>query len=64
MRSSRTASRPKPLACPPCGSSELRPVGHDSARCALCSGSVYGWTLEFHCQIVALPEALGGHACE
>jgi ribosomal protein L37AE/L43A len=64
MRHSQTASRPKSLDCPLCGSSELRPVGHDCARCVSCSGFVQGWTLEFLCQVAALPDALGGHACE
>ena len=64
MRRSRTASRPKSLVCLLCESGELRLVGHDSARYALCSGSVYGWPLELICQVAALPEALGGHACE
>jgi ribosomal protein L37AE/L43A len=64
MRRSRTASSPNSLVCPLCGSGELRPVGHNSARCAWCSGSVQGWTLELLCQIAALPDALGRHACE
>ncbi len=64
MRHSQTASRPKSLVCPLCGSSELRPVGHDCTRCVSCSGFVQGCTLEFLCQVAALPEALSGHACE
>jgi hypothetical protein len=64
MRRSRMASRPKSLICPLCGSGELRAVGHDSARCASCSAFIQGWTLEFLCQVAALPDALGGHACE
>jgi hypothetical protein len=64
VKRSRTASSPDPLVCPLCGSGELRPVGHDSARCTSCSGSVGGWPLELLCQVAALPEALGGHACE
>jgi ribosomal protein L37AE/L43A len=64
MRRSRTAPRPKALVCPLCGSGKLRPAGHDSARCASCSGIVEGWTLEFLCQVAALPDVLGEHACE
>jgi hypothetical protein len=64
MRPSRTVSRPKSLVCPLCGSGELCPVDHDSARCASCSGSVHGWTLELLCQVAALPDALSRHTCE
>ncbi len=64
MKRSRTASNPKSLVCPLSGSGELRPVGHGPARCALCSGSVQGWTLELLCQVAALPDALGRHAYE
>ena len=65
MRRSRMTSRPKFLVCPRCGSGELRPVVRNFARCASCSGVVHGWALEFLCQVAAaLPEALGGHACE
>jgi ribosomal protein L37AE/L43A len=64
MRRSGTASRPNSLVCPLCGSGELHPVGHDSARCASCSSLVHGWTLGLLRQVAALPEALGGHACE
>jgi hypothetical protein len=64
MKGSRTASRSKSLVCPLCGTGELRSVGHDSARCSSCSGFVRGWTLALLCQLAALPDALGGHACE
>jgi hypothetical protein len=64
MRRSRAASSLKSLVCPLCGSGELPPVGHDSARCASCSGSVHGWTLELLHQVAALSDALGRHACE
>jgi len=64
MRRSRTASRPESLVCPLCGSGELSLVGHDSARYASCSDFVQDWTLEFLGQVAALPDALGGHACE
>jgi hypothetical protein len=64
MRRSRTASRSNSLVCPLCGSGELRPVGHNSALCASGSGSIQGWTLELLCQVAALPDAFGRHACE
>jgi hypothetical protein len=64
MRRSRTASRPNSLVCPLCELSELRPVDHDSARCASCNSLVHGWTLELLRQVATLPDALGRHACE
>jgi hypothetical protein len=61
---SRKTSRPRNIICPACGSGELRPRGPDLAgcySCGLCVGGAIFRTLE---QIAALPDALGGHACE
>ena len=64
---SQTAtSRPGYLVCPVCGSGELLPLAEGSglAGCDSCGlafdGAIVG-TLQ---QIVALPDALGKHACE
>ncbi len=65
VTSQTTTSRPGYLVCPVCGSGELLPpvgsglAGCDSCGCAFDSAVV--GTLE---QIVALPDALGKHACE
>jgi hypothetical protein len=61
-----TMSRPGYLACPMCSCGQLLPLaggsglaGCDACGCAF-DGAIVG-TLE---QIVALPDALGKHACE
>jgi ribosomal protein L37AE/L43A len=64
VKSSSLASRPDSLLCPLCEASELKPSGQDSVRCASCAGTVSGAMLEALRQIVALPDALGKHACE
>jgi ribosomal protein L37AE/L43A len=64
MKGSSLASRSRSLVCPLCEASELKPSGQDSARCESCAGSVSGAMLEALRQIVALPDALGTHACE
>jgi ribosomal protein L37AE/L43A len=59
-----SASGSKYLVCPVCEAGELHSFGGDYARCRRC-GSILGaatqLTLE---QIIALPDALGKHACE
>src|SRR5215213_11952072 len=62
--SSSLASRSRSLICPLCEAGKLRPSGQDSARCACCAGPVSGAMLGALRQIVALPDALGKHACE
>ena len=64
MKSSSLASRSRSLICPLCEAGKLRPSGQDSARCASCAGPVSGAMLGALRQIVALPDALGKHACE
>jgi ribosomal protein L37AE/L43A len=58
------ASKSRSLVCPLCEAGELKPSGQDSARCESCAGSVSGVMLEALRRIVALPDALGSHACE
>jgi uncharacterized Zn finger protein (UPF0148 family) len=64
MKGSSLASRSGSLVCPLCEAGELQPSGQRSARCESCAGSVSGEMLEALLQIVALPDALGNHACE
>jgi hypothetical protein len=49
--------------CPLCEAHELEPYGRDSTRCPRCGlfGGVFLRTLR---QIIALPGAIGSHACE
>ncbi len=53
-----------PLLCPFCEAPELRPFGHNSARCQYCGGLLGGPLLETLRRITELPDALGSHACE
>src|SRR5215213_7952498 len=62
--SSSLASRSRSLICPLCEAGKLKPSGQDSARCACCAGPVSKAMLGALRQIVALPDALGKHACE
>src|SRR5688572_6806404 len=62
--SSSLASRSRSLICPLCEAGKLKPSGQDSARCACCASPVSGAMLGALRQIVALPDALGSHACE
>jgi hypothetical protein len=64
MKGSSLASRSRSLVCPLCEAGELKPSAQHSARCNSCAGSVGGAMLEALRRIVALPDALGTHACE
>jgi ribosomal protein L37AE/L43A len=64
MKGSSLASRSRSLVCPLCEAGELKPSAQHSAKCEACVGSVGGAMLEALRQIVALPDALGTHACE
>lgn len=52
------------LCCPFCEIYELKPFGHSSLRCASCGSFLTGTLLETLRQILELPDAVGGHACE
>jgi ribosomal protein L37AE/L43A len=61
---SRTSSGPNSIVCPACGRGELEARGPDPAECDSCGRGVEGAVLRTLEQIVALPDALGEHACE
>jgi ribosomal protein L37AE/L43A len=52
------------LTCPFCEVYELRPFGHNAARCDSCGGVLGGPLLETLSRITDLPDAIGRHACE
>lgn len=52
------------LTCPFCSEADLRGFGRNSLRCDECGGVLGGALLETLNRIVALPDAVGGHACE
>jgi hypothetical protein len=52
------------IRCPFCEVYELECSGYDSARCVSCGGSVDAELLATLRAIMALPDALGAHACE
>ncbi len=62
--SSKRVSRTHSIVCPACELGELRICGPEQSRCGSCSRVVDGGILEVLRQIVALPEAIGTHACE
>jgi ribosomal protein L37AE/L43A len=64
VKASSSGSRSDHLVCPVCQAGELHPFGGECARCSSCGyilGAAMLLTLE---QIIALPDALGKHACE
>lgn len=64
MRASSLASRFDHLVCPVCEAGELRPFGGEFARCGSCGYILGAATLLTLEQIIALPDAMGEHACE
>jgi ribosomal protein L37AE/L43A len=54
----------RPPTCPFCEAHELRPFGHNSARCDSCGGVLAGALLATLNQITNLTDAVGRHACE
>ena len=64
MKGSSLRSRVGSLVCPLCEVHRLDAHGQSSARCHSCGGIVSGATLRALRQIIALPDALGRHACE
>jgi hypothetical protein len=61
---SRTSSGFGRITCPMCGSGELRLWDPELAGCDSRGGTVGRTIFRTLEQIVALPEVLGGHACE
>jgi ribosomal protein L37AE/L43A len=64
VKASSLASRSDYLVCPVCEAGEQHPFGGEFAHCSSCGcilGAAMLLTLE---QIIALPDALGRHACE
>lgn len=57
------SSRLNAPICPLCEAGELRPYG-TMARCDSCGRPVEGEVLRTIEQIIALPDARGGHACD
>ena len=64
MKASSLASRSDYLVCPICQAGELHSFGGECARCSSCECIVGAATLLTLEQIIALPDALGWHACE
>lgn len=58
------ASHPHSIVCPVCESGELHSNGTSMARCDACGCTLSKDVLEIIKQIAALPDAVGGHACE
>ena len=59
------ASQSHSIICPSCEAGELRPGGHhNGVRCPVCGYGPSRSVLEALWQIIALPDALGSHACE
>lgn len=63
-RSARRSFDVGSLVCPACGVGELMTRGTAVVRCDRCEQPVAGAVLETLLQIVALPDALGRHACD
>ncbi len=61
---SRETSKPNSIVCPACARGELGTRGLDLAECDFCGRDFEGAVLRTLEQIVALPDALGEHACE
>jgi hypothetical protein len=64
VKASSLASRSDYLVCPICQAGELHYFGGECARCSSCKCIVGAATLLTLEQIIALPDALGWHACE
>jgi ribosomal protein L37AE/L43A len=52
------------LVCPSCEVYPMQAVGNMQARCPACGFELGGQMLKTLVEILALPEALGTHACE
>ena len=53
-----------PLVCPECEVYRMQAAGNMRARCPGCGFELTGGMLKTVLEILALPEALGTHACE
>jgi ribosomal protein L37AE/L43A len=61
---SAIATKKVPLVCPSCEVYLMKAVGNARARCPGCGLELAGEMLKTLVEILALPEALGRHACE
>lgn len=64
MENSSTSNSVRSLTCPVCEAGELQPLGSGSARCDFCGALLSGTVLKTLREIMGLPDAVGGHACE
>jgi ribosomal protein L37AE/L43A len=64
VKPSILGSRSHSIICPSCEAGELCSGGQGSVRCSLCGYAPSRSVLEALRQIIALPDALGRHACE
>lgn len=64
MKGSSLASRPGCCICPHCETGRLCSSAGAAWRCGSCGGFLDGTMLTMLLQVIALPEALGSHACE
>src|SRR5215213_10070543 len=64
VKISTLASGSQSIICPICEAGELSPSGHNGIQCSLCGYAPSHSVLEALRQIIALPDALGKHACE
>jgi ribosomal protein L37AE/L43A len=64
MRKASWTPRRDRLVCPLCEVGKLLRSGQGSARCTLCASFVSRTMLEVLQCIIALPDAVGSHACE
>ena len=64
VKASTLSSSPDYLLCPVCEVGELHPFGGECARCSSCGYTLCEAMLLTLEQIVALPDAVGKHACE
>jgi hypothetical protein len=64
VKPSTPASRSHSIICLSCEAGELSPSGHNGIQCSLCGYVPSHSVLEALQQIIALPDALGKHACE
>jgi ribosomal protein L37AE/L43A len=61
---SRATSKPNSIVCPVCGCGALEVRGPGLAGCGSCGRAVDGAVLRTLEEVVSLPDALGGRACE